>query len=111
MLAQILVSAAASVAAYFILHAIRILYRNLSAATFSGYLARTEDSQFPHRKSRVPTEPGQRTEFGPNFIFRTLFSVSVLHTSDLRALNHLVTHSDIYRNFKLNVASFGHSQL
>ncbi|KAJ7182320.1 cytochrome P450 [Mycena crocata] len=38
-----------------------------------------------------------REEFGPNFHFKGLFSISELHTSDLKALNHIVTKSTVYQ--------------
>ncbi|KAJ7087980.1 cytochrome P450 [Mycena belliarum] len=38
-----------------------------------------------------------RQEFGPTFQFKGLFSVSELHTSDIKALNHIVTNSNVYQ--------------
>ncbi|KAJ7067692.1 cytochrome P450 [Mycena belliarum] len=38
-----------------------------------------------------------RKEFGPTFQFKGLFSVSELHTSDIKAVNHIITNSNIYR--------------
>ncbi|KAJ7051701.1 hypothetical protein C8F01DRAFT_1262493 [Mycena amicta] len=86
MLAQILVSVAASVAAYFILHALRILYRNLSSPLRSILPGPKIPNFLTGNLAEMTYEPklasAWRTEFGPNFIFHTLFSVSVLHTSD-----------------------------
>ncbi|KAJ7115353.1 cytochrome P450 [Mycena epipterygia] len=38
-----------------------------------------------------------RDRFGPNFRFKGLFGISELHTSNIKALNHIVTNSAIYQ--------------
>ncbi|KAJ7183142.1 cytochrome P450 [Mycena filopes] len=38
-----------------------------------------------------------RQEFGPNFVFKGLFSVRELHTSDIKAIAHIISHSNVYR--------------
>ncbi|KAJ6553319.1 cytochrome P450 [Mycena capillaripes] len=38
-----------------------------------------------------------RSEFGRTFVFKGLFSISELHSSDIKAINHIMTHGSIYR--------------
>ncbi|KAJ7686344.1 cytochrome P450 [Mycena rosella] len=50
--------------------------------------------------------PQWRNEFGPNFLFRGLFSVNELHTADIKAINHIVTNSSIYQRSPSNRDAF-----
>ncbi|KAJ6555951.1 cytochrome P450 [Mycena capillaripes] len=38
-----------------------------------------------------------RDQFGPTFLFKSLFSANYLHTSDIKALNHIITNSSVYQ--------------
>ncbi|KAJ7055975.1 cytochrome P450 [Mycena amicta] len=100
MLIQILLAIAPTVVAYLLLHAFRIVYRNLS----SPLRQLLSGPKIPHfltgnfkEITDNPRLPSQwRKEFGPNFLFHGLFSVSELYTADLKALNHIITRSDVY---------------
>ncbi|KAJ7055974.1 cytochrome P450 [Mycena amicta] len=100
MITQILLPTAATVVAYLLLHALQIFYHNLSSPLrkilpgpkIPNFIAGNakEISDNPTLTSKW------RKEFGPNFLFHVLFSVSELFTSDLKALNHIIAHSEIY---------------
>ncbi|KAJ7055863.1 cytochrome P450 [Mycena amicta] len=106
MLSQILVPIAATVAAYLLLHALQILYRNLSSPLRHILPGPRIPNFITGNFKEIADDPKLmsewRKEFGPNFIFHGLFSVSELHTSDLKALNHIVTHSEIYMRAEAN---------
>ncbi|KAJ7352449.1 hypothetical protein DFH08DRAFT_858962 [Mycena albidolilacea] len=38
-----------------------------------------------------------RREFGPNFTFKGLFSVRELHTSDTKAISHIIARNVVYQ--------------
>ncbi|KAJ7087972.1 cytochrome P450, partial [Mycena belliarum] len=42
-------------------------------------------------------------EFGRTFQFKGLFSVRELHTSDIKAVNHIVTNSNVYQRSPVNL--------
>ncbi|KAF7375174.1 hypothetical protein MSAN_00404000 [Mycena sanguinolenta] len=44
-----------------------------------------------------------RREFGPNFVFKGLFSVRELHTSDTKAISHIVTRPNLYQKSSFNL--------
>ncbi|KAJ7055864.1 cytochrome P450 [Mycena amicta] len=100
MLAQILLPIAATAVVYLLLHALQILYRNLASPLRhilrSPRIPNFITGNFMEMAADPKLTSEWRKEFGHNFIFHGLFSVSELHTSDLKALNHIVTHSDIY---------------
>ncbi|KAJ7067546.1 cytochrome P450 [Mycena amicta] len=100
MLTQILLPIAATVVAHIILHVLLILYRNLTSP-LRKILPGPAMPTFILGNSKQMTDNPNKTsewskEFGPSFLFHGLFSVSELYTSDLKALNHIITHSDIY---------------
>ncbi|KAF7369504.1 hypothetical protein MVEN_00280200 [Mycena venus] len=45
-----------------------------------------------------------RNEFGANFRLRGLFGISELHTSDIKAVNHIVSRPEIYQKPPANRA-------
>ncbi|KAJ7055969.1 cytochrome P450 [Mycena amicta] len=97
---QVLLPIAATVPLYFLLHALRILYRNLSSPLRNilpgPRIPNFLTGNFKEMANNPKLASEWRKEFGPNFLFHGLFSVSELHTADLKALNHIVTHSEIY---------------
>ncbi|KAF7300110.1 hypothetical protein MKEN_01334200 [Mycena kentingensis (nom. inval.)] len=100
MLTQIVLPVAATLALYIAVHALQIVYRNLSSPL--RFLPGPGIPSFILGNSKEMMDDPLlsskwRKEFGHNFIFHGLFGVSELHTSDLSALNHIVTHSDIYQ--------------
>ncbi|KAJ7108241.1 cytochrome P450 [Mycena epipterygia] len=46
-----------------------------------------------------------REEFGPTFQFKGLFNIRELHTSDPKAISHIVTHSTVYQKVPLALVS------
>ncbi|KAJ7055972.1 cytochrome P450 [Mycena amicta] len=100
MITQILLPVAATVAAYLLLHALQILYHNLSSPLRKilpgPRIPNFVTGNFKEIADNPTLTSKWRKEFGPNFLFHVLFSVSELFTSDLKALNHIIAHSDIY---------------
>ncbi|KAJ7242787.1 cytochrome P450 [Mycena haematopus] len=44
-----------------------------------------------------------RRKFGPNFVFKGLFGVRELHTSDTKAIGHIITRSVVYQKAPFNL--------
>ncbi|KAF7341386.1 Cytochrome P450 [Mycena venus] len=100
MISQILVPIAGTLFCYLLFHASQILYLNLTSPlrhmvgpknpslVFGNFRDMAEDA-------RLTTK--WRNEFGPNFRFKGLFSISELHTSDIKAINHIVSKPEIYQ--------------
>ncbi|KAJ7770516.1 cytochrome P450 [Mycena metata] len=46
-----------------------------------------------------------RQDFGPNFVFKGLFNVRKLHTSDIKAIAYIVSHPAVYRKDPIGLSS------
>ncbi|KAJ7659181.1 cytochrome P450 [Mycena polygramma] len=97
---QVFVPIASGLLCYILIYASRIAYRNLTS---------------PLRHLRGPKNPSfllgnfqemaddalltgeWRKEFGRTFLYKSLFSINELHTSDITALSHIFTHSLVYQ--------------
>ncbi|KAJ7759788.1 cytochrome P450 [Mycena maculata] len=100
MISSILLPVTGTLLCYILFHVPQILYHNLTSPLrhvvgpkspsliFGNFKEMRED---PHLTTKW------RTEFGANFRFKGLFSISELHTSDLKAINHIVTRAEIYQ--------------
>ncbi|KAJ7233676.1 cytochrome P450 [Mycena rebaudengoi] len=100
MIAQILYPVAGTLFCFGIFHLVQFLHRELT---------------FPLRHVGGPKNPSYafgnfkqmgdyteliskwRAEFGRTFRFKSMLGVSELHTSDLKAINHILTNGTIYR--------------
>ncbi|KAJ7447527.1 cytochrome P450 [Mycena galericulata] len=100
MISQILVPLAGTILFYVLFHVVQIAYRELTS---------------PLRRMRGPKNPSfiygnsqemaqevgltdkWRHEFGATFRFWGLFSISELHVSDIKAINHIISNSNVYR--------------
>ncbi|KAJ7039840.1 cytochrome P450 [Mycena alexandri] len=45
-----------------------------------------------------------RQDFGPNFVFKGLLNVRKLHTSDIKAIAHIVSHPAVYRKDPIGIS-------
>ncbi|KAF7369399.1 hypothetical protein MVEN_00268900 [Mycena venus] len=108
MASQILVPIAATFLCYLLLWASRILHHNLTSPLRHVDGPKNPSLLYGNFKD-MGEDPNLttkwRNEFGANFRFRGLFSTSELHTSDLKAINHIVARADIYRKPPSNRAS------
>jgi cytochrome P450 len=107
MISQIVVPIAGTLLCYVLFHASQILYRNLTSPlrhvegprnpsfVFGNFKAMGDD---PHLTAKW------RIEFGRNFLFNGLFSISELHTSDLKAINHIIAKAEIYQKSPSSLA-------
>ncbi|KAF7333878.1 Cytochrome P450 [Mycena venus] len=100
MISQILVPIAGTLFCYLLFHASQILYRNLTSPL--RHVMGPKNPSFIFGNFRDMAEDARltskwRNEFGPNFRFKGLFSISELHTSDLKAINHIVSKPEIYQ--------------
>ncbi|KAF7364360.1 hypothetical protein MSAN_01096400 [Mycena sanguinolenta] len=100
MILEVLLPIAATLLCYFIFHASQILYRNLtsplrfvggpkSPSFLLGNFKEMGDDPYLTEKWRA--------QFGGTFRFHNLFSMSELHTTDLKAINHIVSKPSIYQ--------------
>ncbi|KAJ6566197.1 cytochrome P450 [Mycena capillaripes] len=107
MISQIIVPIAGTLLCYVLFHASQILYRNLTSPLrhvegprnpsfiLGNFKAMADD---PHLTAKW------RREFGANFLFNGLFSISELHTSDLKAINHIIAKAEIYQKAPSSLA-------
>ncbi|KAJ7191322.1 cytochrome P450 [Mycena pura] len=105
MISQLFLPIAATLLAYVLFHAAQIVYRNLTSPLRHVVGPRSPSlilGNFKEMADDPALAEKWREEFGPNFLFRGLFSMSELHTSDLKALNHIVTNSSIYQKAEYN---------
>ncbi|KAJ7838264.1 cytochrome P450 [Mycena leptocephala] len=52
---------------------------------------------FKEMRNDVNLTKQWRDEFGPTFIFRSMFSARHLHTSDVKALSHILSNGSVYQ--------------
>ncbi|KAJ7673675.1 cytochrome P450, partial [Mycena polygramma] len=100
MISQLLFPIAATAVCYGVLYLVRSVYQALT---------------YPLRNVRGPRSPSfvfgnfnevqndrqqtakWRNEFGSTFRFKSLFSMNILYTSDVKALSHIIANASIYR--------------
>ncbi|KAF7364387.1 hypothetical protein MSAN_01099400 [Mycena sanguinolenta] len=100
MILQILLPVAATLLCYFIFHASQILYRNLTSPL--RFVGGPKSPSFILGNFKEMGEDAYltgkwRAQFGGTFRFHGLFSTSELHTTDIKAINHVVNKPDIYQ--------------
>ncbi|KAJ6461903.1 cytochrome P450 [Mycena vitilis] len=100
MIAQILWPIAGTLLCYLIVHFVQVLYRDLTSPLrhvsgprspsylFGNFNEMAQDAELTKR---------WREEFGANFKFKGLFSISELHTADIKAITHVVTNGSLYQ--------------
>ncbi|KAF7297536.1 hypothetical protein MIND_00987800 [Mycena indigotica] len=101
MLFQILVPISITLAVYVVLHAAHLAYRTLSSPLrnlLSGPpMTSVIFGNFMEMADNLSRPSAWRKEYGPTFMYHGLFGVPELHTSDLKALNHMMAHPQIYQ--------------
>ncbi|KAJ6543111.1 cytochrome P450 [Mycena capillaripes] len=100
MISQVVVPIGGTLLCYLLFHAFQILYRNITSPL--RHVAGPESpslvfGNFQEMGDNVHLTQKWRDQFGPNFRFKGLFSISELHTSDVKAINHIVTNSSVYQ--------------
>ncbi|KAJ7735826.1 cytochrome P450 [Mycena maculata] len=100
MLSQILLPIAATLLSYGLFHVLQFVYRELTSPL--RHVAGPRNPSFIlgnfTKMSGDPTITDKwRREFGPNFRFNHLFSISHLHTADLKAVTHVLTNGVVYQ--------------
>ncbi|KAK7037870.1 cytochrome P450 [Favolaschia claudopus] len=100
MTSPVLLPVGLTVLFYVLYHALPILYRE-----FAKSIRRMPGPQshswlfgnFKEMMANANLMNRWREEFGATFRFRGLFSISELHTSDIKAINHIFSKSAVYR--------------
>ncbi|KAJ7447517.1 cytochrome P450 [Mycena galericulata] len=100
MISRILLPLAATFICYALYHIANILYRELTSPL--RHMVGPRNPSFVLGNFKEIADDSElmskwRSEFGRTFRFQGLFSISELHTSDLKAINHIVNNSTIYR--------------
>ncbi|KAJ7473689.1 cytochrome P450 monooxygenase [Mycena galericulata] len=100
MISSILLPLAGTFLCYALYHIAQFLYRELTSPL--RHMAGPPNPSFVLGNFKEIADDSQlmskwRSEFGRTFRFKGLFSISELHTSDLKAVNHIVNNSSIYR--------------
>ncbi|KAJ7115348.1 cytochrome P450 [Mycena epipterygia] len=107
MISQILLPIAVTLLCYVLFHVVQIVYRNFTSPL--RHVGGPRNPSFIVGNFKEMADPKLadkwRSEFGRNFRFKGLFSISELHTSDIKALNHIVTNSAIYQRAPTNRAN------
>ncbi|KAJ7714562.1 cytochrome P450 [Mycena olivaceomarginata] len=106
MISQIIVPIAGTLLCYLLFHASQIIYCNLTSPLRHMVGPKNPSFVFGNFKD-IGADPNLtnkwRSEFGANFLFSGL-SISELHTSDLKAVNHIVARPEIYQKAASNRA-------
>ncbi|KAJ7144321.1 cytochrome P450 [Mycena epipterygia] len=105
MISQILLPIAATLFCYVLFHAVQSIYRNLTSPLRHMIGPKNPSfilGNFKEMAEDLNLTQKWRNEFGRNFEFKGLFSISQLHTSDIKALNHIVTNNSVYQRAPSN---------
>ncbi|KAJ7431659.1 cytochrome P450 [Mycena galericulata] len=105
MLSQILLPIAATLFCYGLFHVVQFLYHELTSPLRSMVGPRNPSfvlGNFNEMMDDASLPAQWRSEFGRTFRFKGLFSISELHSSDIKAVNHIVSKSTIYRRLPVN---------
>ncbi|KAF8190972.1 cytochrome P450 [Mycena galopus ATCC 62051] len=108
MILQILAPIVGTLLCYVLYHAFQILYHNLTSPL--RYVDGPKSPSFLLGNFKKLAEDSYltskwREQFGSTFIFHGLFSITELHTTDIKAMNHIVNRSDIYQKAQSMLAS------
>ncbi|KAJ7739299.1 cytochrome P450 [Mycena olivaceomarginata] len=99
MISQLLLPILGTLLAYVVFHVVQFLYNDLSSP-LRGMAGPPSPSfllgNFKQMDDPLLTDKWRR-EFGPNFTFKGLFSVGELHTSDTKAISHIVARNVVYQ--------------
>ncbi|KAF8190974.1 cytochrome P450 [Mycena galopus ATCC 62051] len=100
MILQILAPIVGTLLCYVLYHAFQILYHNLTSPLRYVDGPKSPSFLLGHFKNMAEDSyltSKWRNQFGATFIFHGLFSLSELHTTDIKAINHVVNRSEIYQ--------------
>ncbi|KAJ6570189.1 cytochrome P450 [Mycena vulgaris] len=100
MISQLLLPILGTLLGYVAFHLVQFWYRDLTSPLrnmvgpkspsfiFGNFKQMTDDALLTNK---------WRREFGPNFQFKGLFSIRELHTSDTKAISHIMSRSAVYQ--------------
>ncbi|KAJ7116228.1 cytochrome P450 [Mycena crocata] len=95
-----LVPLAVTFLCYLLFHVVQFAYRELTSP-LRHVVGPKNPSFVLGNFNEMAQDPGVtqrwRNEFGATFQFKGLFSISELHTSDLKAINHIINNNAIYQ--------------
>ncbi|KAJ7762961.1 cytochrome P450 [Mycena metata] len=101
MILQVLVPIVGTLLFYILYHAGQVLYHNLTSPLRHVVGPKSPSllvGNFKEMAEKGPRLTKQwRDEFGSTFTFKGLFNVSELHTSDVKAVAHIVQNSALYQ--------------
>ncbi|KAF7361544.1 hypothetical protein MSAN_01188000 [Mycena sanguinolenta] len=100
MISQILLPIFATILFYVLFHTLPIVYRELTSPL--RHMAGPENPSLLVGNSQEMMEDPNltdkwRSQFGRTFRFKGIFSISELHTSDIKAIQHIISNSAVYR--------------
>ncbi|KAJ7664256.1 cytochrome P450 [Mycena rosella] len=105
MISQILIPVGVTLVCYGLFHVLQILYRDLTSP-LRDMAGPKNPSLFFGNFKQMANNPQLvcewRNEFGRNFLFKGVLSINELHTSDIKALNHIVSKSSVYQRAPAN---------
>ncbi|KAJ7021225.1 cytochrome P450 [Mycena alexandri] len=100
MILQALVPLVGTLLFYILYHVGEVLYHNLTSPLRHVGGPKSPSilvGNFKEMAENPVLTKQWRDEFGSNFRFKGLFSVSEFHTSDLKAVTHIVTNGSVYQ--------------
>ncbi|KAJ7257365.1 cytochrome P450 [Mycena rebaudengoi] len=99
MISQILYPVAGTLFCFAMFHMVQFLYCELTFPLRHVVGPRNPSFAFGNFKQMGDNAQFSkcRSEFGRTFRFKSLFGISELHTSDIKAINHVLTNGTIYR--------------
>ncbi|KAF8207168.1 cytochrome P450 [Mycena galopus ATCC 62051] len=99
--------------AYMVFHVVQFLYHDLTSPLRRIMVGPSSPSllvgNFMQMMGDAMLTDKWRREFGPNFVFKGLFSVRELHTSDIKAISHIIGRPAVYQ--KAPFSLYGAKQL
>ncbi|KAJ7120761.1 cytochrome P450 [Mycena crocata] len=110
MISQLAVPLAATTLCYVVLYAVRSIYREWTSPLrhIGGPKSRNPLlGNFKQLMDDPYLTAKWRREFGPNFRFKGLFNRTEFHTTDLKALSHIVTNTAVYQRAPFNREAAG----
>ncbi|KAJ7088755.1 cytochrome P450 [Mycena belliarum] len=108
MISQILLPLGATLLCYAVLFVVRYVYREYTSPL--RHVVGPKNPSFIFGNFRQMADDAHltekwRAEYGPNFRFKGLFSTTELHSSDIKAVNHIMSNTTIYQRAPFAMAS------
>ncbi|KAJ6567804.1 cytochrome P450 [Mycena sp. CBHHK59/15] len=100
MIVQLLLPILGTFLCYVLFHFVQLMYRDLTSPLRDMVGPKNPSiilGNFKEMGDDSRMTETWRQQYGPNFQFKGIFNIRELHTSDIKAINHIVTNSSVYQ--------------